>query len=203
MQLTTHQPPIPKTTEAAAWSQRYIGYERGITEGSHIGFIAVFRRLKSWTIPLAKVVNFKPLGALFALGGLEADLTPIWRSHRRRVSLTICIIVRERNRFFTLERSMNSPHRYFCNVTQTFRLHDHIKKSQTLNISLVVLHVLQLTRRWNSRKLDFHNVTRTFGITVHNETIIIPCWNERNYLIDSTLPRGVNSWHTRWAVQTA
>ena len=36
-------------------------------------------------ISLAKVVDFEPLGAFFALGGLEADLTPIRRSHRIHV----------------------------------------------------------------------------------------------------------------------
>ena len=44
-----------------------------------------FRKLKRWANPLAKVVDFEPLGAFFALGGLEADLTPIRRSHRIHV----------------------------------------------------------------------------------------------------------------------
>ena len=47
----------------------------GKTEGSPVGCVAIFERLKSCKIPLAKVVDVKPLGALFALGGLEADLT--------------------------------------------------------------------------------------------------------------------------------
>ena len=81
MLLTTHQPPITKASQTSAWSYKYIGDWMGKTEGSPIGFGAIFGRLKSWTIPLAKVVDFEPLGALFALGGLEADLTPIWRSH--------------------------------------------------------------------------------------------------------------------------
>ena len=145
MQVTAHQPPITKASQTSAWSYKYIGDWMGKTEGSPIGFGAIFRRLKSWKIPLAKVVDFEPLGALFALGGLEADLTPIWRSHRRRVSLTICICVRERSRFFTFERSMNSPNPYFCNVPQTFRLDDHNKKFEILNISVDVLQFLQLT----------------------------------------------------------
>ena len=45
-----------------------------------------FLQIEKLKIPLAKVVDFEPLGALFGLGGLEADLTPIWRSHGRRVS---------------------------------------------------------------------------------------------------------------------
>ena len=85
MLLTTHQPPITKASQTSAWSYKYIGDWMGKTEGSPIGFVAIFRRLKSWKNPLAKVVDFEPLGALFALGGLEADLTPIWRSHRIHV----------------------------------------------------------------------------------------------------------------------
>ena len=46
----------------------------GKTEGSPIGFEAIFRRLKSSKIPLAEVVDFERLAALFALGGLKADL---------------------------------------------------------------------------------------------------------------------------------
>ena len=85
VQLTRHQPPIPKASQAAAWSHRYIGYWMGKTEGSPIGLWRKFGRWNDWIIPLAKVVDFEPLGALFGLGGLEADLTPIWRSHRIHV----------------------------------------------------------------------------------------------------------------------
>ena len=86
MLLTTHQPPIAKASQTSAWSHRYIGNWVSKTEGSPIGFIPIFWRLKSWKNPLAKVVDFEHLGALFGLGGLEADLTPIWRSHGRRVT---------------------------------------------------------------------------------------------------------------------
>ena len=77
VQLTTPQPPISKTSQAAAWSHRYIGYWMGKTEGSPIGFIAIFWRLKSWTIPLAKVVDFERLGALFGPGAPDPDLAPV------------------------------------------------------------------------------------------------------------------------------
>ena len=86
VQLTKRQPPIPKASQAAAWSHRYIGYWIGKTEGSPIGLWRKFGRWNDWIIPLAKVVDFEPLGALFGLGGLEADLAPIWRSHRQRLS---------------------------------------------------------------------------------------------------------------------
>ena len=44
----------------------------------------------------------------------------------------------------------NAPEHYtICNMTRTFRLHDRIKKFEVLNLSLAVLHFLQLTRRWN------------------------------------------------------
>ena len=64
MQVTAHQPPITKASQTSAWSYKYIGDWMGKTERSPIGFIAIFRRLKSWKIPLAKVVDFEPLGAL-------------------------------------------------------------------------------------------------------------------------------------------
>ena len=76
VQLTTHQPPIPKTSQAAAWSHRYIGYWMDKTEGSLIGFIANFWRLNDWKIPLPKVVDFEPLGTFFGPGTPDADLAP-------------------------------------------------------------------------------------------------------------------------------
>ena len=74
VQLTKRQPPIPKASQAAAWSHRYIGYWMGKTEGSPIGFVTIFWGLKSWRIPLAKVVHFEPLGALFGAGAPDPDL---------------------------------------------------------------------------------------------------------------------------------
>ena len=44
-----------------------------------------FWRSKSWRIPLAKVIDFERLGALFALGGLKADLL---RGARRICSIS-------------------------------------------------------------------------------------------------------------------
>ena len=41
-QLRTHQPPIPITSQAAAWSHRYIGYWMNQTEDSPIGFVILF-----------------------------------------------------------------------------------------------------------------------------------------------------------------
>ena len=57
MLLTTHQPPIAKTSQTSAWSHRYIGNWVGKTEGSPIGFIPIFWRLKSWIIPAANPTN--------------------------------------------------------------------------------------------------------------------------------------------------
>ena len=74
MLLTTHQPPIAKASQTSAWSHRYIGNWVGKTEGSPIGFIPIFWRLKSWKIPLAKVVDFEPLGAFL----VSEDSRPIW-----------------------------------------------------------------------------------------------------------------------------
>ena len=54
VQLTTPQPPISKTSQAAAWSQRYIGCWVGKTEGSPIGFIAIVWSLKNWKFPWQK-----------------------------------------------------------------------------------------------------------------------------------------------------
>ena len=74
LRLTTHQPPIPKTSQAAAWSHKYIGYWNGETEGSPIGFATIFWGFETWNFPWAKVVHFEPLGALFGLGTPEAVL---------------------------------------------------------------------------------------------------------------------------------
>ena len=75
MLLTTHQPPIAKASQTSAWSHRYIEDWVGKTEGSPIGFIPIFWRLKSWKNPLAKVVDFDPLGALSGPGAPDPDVT--------------------------------------------------------------------------------------------------------------------------------
>ena len=72
MLLTTDQPPIAKASQTSAWSYKYIGDWIRKTEGSPIGFIPFFLRLKSWKFPLAKVVDFEPLGALLGPG------IPMW-----------------------------------------------------------------------------------------------------------------------------
>ena len=73
VQLTTHQPLIAKASQAAAWSYRYNGNWVGKTEGSPSGFIQLFWRLKSRKNPLAKVVDFERLGALFGPGTPDPD----------------------------------------------------------------------------------------------------------------------------------
>ena len=46
----------------------------GKTEGSPIGLGRNFGRLNSWKNPLAKVVDFEPLGALSGPGAPDPDL---------------------------------------------------------------------------------------------------------------------------------
>ena len=70
----TYQPPIPKTSQASAWSYMYIGRWMCKTEGSPTGLGKNFVRLNSWKKPLAKVVDFDHLGAL---SGPEHRI-PIW-----------------------------------------------------------------------------------------------------------------------------
>ena len=106
VQLTIHQPRIPKTSQAAAWSHRYIGYWMDKTEGSLIGFMANFWRLNDWKIPLPKVVEFEPLGACFCPGAPDADLAPF------------------RKRFYKLQTIMNSQKPYFYNADRPLRCHD-------------------------------------------------------------------------------
>ena len=65
---------LQEASQAAAGSHKYIGYWNGETEGSPIGCVAIFWRFETWNIPLAKVVDFEPLGALFGLGAPEAVL---------------------------------------------------------------------------------------------------------------------------------
>ena len=93
VQLTTHQPPMPNSSQTSAWSHRYIGRRNGKTEiplldseriskdwisktdGSPIGFIAILWRLKTCKIALVKVTDLVPLKALFAPGAPDADLS--------------------------------------------------------------------------------------------------------------------------------
>ena len=107
VQLTTHQPQIPKTSQAAAWSHTYIGYWMDKTEGSLVGFIANFWRLNNWQIPLPKVVDFEPLGALFGPGALDADLASF------------------RKRLCDFETIMNSQKLHFYNADRTLRCDVH------------------------------------------------------------------------------
>ena len=52
-----YQPPIPKTSQAAASRHRYIGHWMGNTEGSPTGLGMNFGRLNCWKIPLEKMVD--------------------------------------------------------------------------------------------------------------------------------------------------
>ena len=85
VQLRTYQPPIPKPSQASAWSYRYSGrwmckpkvplvdYNR-ISASSPIRLGRDFGRLNSRKNPLAKVVDFEPLGALSGPGAPDPDL---------------------------------------------------------------------------------------------------------------------------------
>ena len=74
MQLRTYQPPIPNTSQTSAWSYKYNGRWMGKTESSPTGLRKNFGRLNCWKEPLAKVVDFVPLGALFGPGAPDPDL---------------------------------------------------------------------------------------------------------------------------------
>ena len=73
-QLGTYQPPIPKTSQASAWSYMYIGRWMCKTEGSPTGLGKNFGRLNSSKNHLTTVVDFVPLGALFGPGAPDPDL---------------------------------------------------------------------------------------------------------------------------------
>ena len=79
MLLTTHQPPIAKASQTSAWSHRYIGDWVSKTEGSPIGFIPIFWRLKSWKKSLSKSGRFRTSGSTFwsrrTRGRFDSDLT--------------------------------------------------------------------------------------------------------------------------------
>ena len=53
-QLGTHQPQIPKTTQASAWSYKYNGRWMGKTGSSPTGIRKNFGRLNGWKIPRQK-----------------------------------------------------------------------------------------------------------------------------------------------------
>ena len=92
-QLGTYQPPIPNSAQASAWSHMYIGRWMRKTEGFPTGLGKNFGRLNGWNIPLAKVVDFVPLGALSGPGAPDPDLA---RFHIRvkhgilNISLQVC-----------------------------------------------------------------------------------------------------------------
>ena len=93
MQPTTHQPPMPNSSQTSAWSHRYIGRGNGKTEipllvserisedwisktdWSPIGFIAILWRLKTCKIALVKVTDLVLLRTLFGPGASDADLS--------------------------------------------------------------------------------------------------------------------------------
>ena len=61
----------------------------GKTEGSPIRLGRDFGRLNSWKNPLAKVVDFEPLGALSGPGAPDPDLTHFQIKAQRRVNTQI------------------------------------------------------------------------------------------------------------------
>ena len=73
-QLGTYQPPIPNSSQASAWSYMYIGRRMRKTEVSPTGLGQNFARLNGWNIPLAKVVDLVPFGALSGPGAPDPDL---------------------------------------------------------------------------------------------------------------------------------
>ena len=73
-QLGTYQPPIPNSSQASALSYKYIGRLMRKIEGSPIGLGKNFGRLNGWNTPLAKVVDFVPLGAISGPGSPDPDL---------------------------------------------------------------------------------------------------------------------------------
>ena len=62
MQLRSYQPPIPKTSQASAWSYKNIWRWMGKTTGSPLGLGDNFGRKNGWKITFAKVVDFAHLG---------------------------------------------------------------------------------------------------------------------------------------------
>ena len=138
VQLTTHQPPIPKTSQAAAWSHRYIGYWMDKTEGSLIGFMANFWRLNHWKNPLPKVFHFESLGALSGPGTPDADLAPF------------------RKRLCDFETIMNSQKLNFYNADRTSRCHVHSmstpKPLQFLTKMNEMTTGLEHNESWSSRQ---------------------------------------------------
>ena len=171
MQLKTYQPPIANASQASAWSQRYDGRWMCKTEGSPTGLRKNFGRLNGWKNPLAKVVDFVPLGALSGPGAPDPDLahfqfnldsgrTVHWWTGWD-IGIEIVNISMVFKAYLNLRRIWNSQNHYFYEVTQALRLRVHKKEWQILNISLDVMHILKLTRTWNSPNPYFYNVTRT------------------------------------------
>ena len=113
MQLTAHQPPIPKASQAVAWSHKYIGYWNGKTEGSPIGFVTIFWGLKSWKNPWAKAVHFEPLGALFGAGAPDPDLARLGFSIE--VMHAKCLALDTRTQ---MNESSRNPYNYWLKWTE-------------------------------------------------------------------------------------
>ena len=64
VQLRTYQPPIPKTSQASAWSHMYIGHLMCKTEGSPIG---LGKNFECWMVgkTLGKSGRFRTSGSTF------------------------------------------------------------------------------------------------------------------------------------------
>ena len=109
VQLTTHQPPMPNSSQPSAWSHRYIGRGSGKTE---IPLLDPERISKDWMAEktIGKSSRFRTSGSTFwsrrTRGRFDSDLTV----SRTTCDLTFCIRVREWSRFCKYSRSiMNTP----------------------------------------------------------------------------------------------
>ena len=74
MQLRNHQPPIRRTSQAAAWTDRYIGYWGNETEGSPIGL------RKNFEVRMAEIFPLQKLSIWYQTEhfGVPEDQIPIW-----------------------------------------------------------------------------------------------------------------------------
>ena len=72
--IQEHQPPIPITFQAEAWSHWYIGYWDGKTEGSPIGFVSIFEDWRAEKVPGQK----RPISNLWEYFFVPEHRMPIW-----------------------------------------------------------------------------------------------------------------------------
>ena len=88
VQLTTHQPPMPNSSQTSAWSHRYIGRGSGKTE---IPLLDSERISENWMAEktIGKSGRFRTSGSTFGSRSTGCRFgsypAPIWRSHRIHV----------------------------------------------------------------------------------------------------------------------